>query len=119
MSKRILIVDDSSIMRKMVRKTLETGGHVIVGEAKDGKEAIALYPLCTPDLVTMDITMREMDGFAAAKEILKYDKNARIIFLSNLNEETYSQEAKDLGGMGYVNKHSSKEILTIIADNEM
>jgi len=119
MSKRILIVDDSSIMRKMVRKTLETGGHVIVGEAKDGKEAIVLYPLCTPDLVTMDITMREMDGFAAAKEILIYDNNARIIFLSNLNEDTYSQEAKELGGIGYVNKHNSKEILTIIADNEM
>ena len=119
MSKRILIVDDSSIMRKMVRKTLETEGHVIVGEAKDGKEAITLYPLCSPDIVTMDITMREMDGFTAAKEILNHDKNARIIFLSNLNEDIYSQEAKDLGSIGYVNKHNSKEILTIIADNEM
>ncbi|QTA78298.1 Chemotaxis protein [Desulfonema limicola] len=119
MSKRIMIVDDSSIMRKMVRKTLETQGHVIVGEAKDGKEAIALYPLCSPDIVTMDITMREMDGFAAAKEILDHDKKARIIFLSNLNEETYSREARELGGIGYVNKHNSKEILTIIADNKI
>lgn len=118
MCKKIMIVDDSSIMRKMVRKTLESGGHTIVGEAKDGKEAINLYSLCSPDLVTMDITMREMDGFAAAKEILTHDKNARIIFLSNLNEDTYSQEAKELGGIGYVNKHSSKDILTIIADIE-
>ena len=118
MNKRILIVDDSSIMRKMVRKTLETGGHVIVGEAKDGKEAVELYPLCSPDMVTMDITMREMDGFAAAREILNHDKHARIIFLSNLNEDTYSDEAKNLGGIGYVNKHNSKDILTLISEIE-
>jgi two-component system chemotaxis response regulator CheY len=114
MGKRILIVDDSSLMRKMIRKTLEPGGHVVVGEAKNGQEAIGLYKSLKPDLVTMDITMRGMDGFTAAKEILKYDDEARIIFLSNLNKEKYGEDAANLGAVGYVNKHKSKQILDLI-----
>ena len=88
MSKRVLIVDDSSIMRKMIRNTLENEKHQVVGEAKNGKDAVEMYKTLTPDLVTMDITMREMDGFAAAKEILDYDSNAKIIFLSNLIDDS-------------------------------
>ncbi len=114
MGKRILVVDDSSIMRKMVIKTLKAGGHKIVGEAKNGKEATELYQSLKPDLVTMDITMRVMDGFAAAKEILSHDKNARILFLSNMDKDKYGQEAKRLGAMGYVTKHKSMEMLAII-----
>ena len=114
MSKRILIVDDSSMMRKMITKILEPGGHSIVGEAKNGKEAVELYKSLKPDLVTMDITMRDMDGFAAAKEILRYDDEARILFLSNLDKDKYSKDAQRLGAVGYVNKNKSREILEII-----
>ncbi len=119
MSKKILIVDDSSIMRKLLRKTIETEGHLIVGEAKSGIEAIELYKTLKPDLVTMDITMRGMDGFTAAREILDFDNKAIILFLSNLNEEKYGEDAERLGGIGYVNKHKSKEILSIIASVEI
>ncbi|MGD9213672.1 MAG: response regulator, partial [Desulfobacteraceae bacterium] len=90
MGKRVLIVDDSSIMRKMIKNTLASGSHQVVGEAKNGKEAVAMYKSLKPDLVTMDITMREMDGFVAAKEILAHDGSAQIIFLSNLDEEKYT-----------------------------
>ncbi len=114
MAKRILIVDDSSIMRKMVRKNLETGGHSIVGEAKNGKEAIDLYRQFQPDLVTMDVTMREMDGFTAAEKILEIDPKARIIFLSNLDKDRYSENVKRLGALGYLSKHKTKEILSLI-----
>jgi len=114
MGKRILVVDDSSIMRKMVIKTLKAGGHTIVGEAKSGKEAIELYLSLKPDVVTMDITMREMDGFTAAKEILNHDKNAQIVFLSNLDKDKYSEDTKKIGARGYVNKHKPMEMLTII-----
>ncbi|MCK5228976.1 MAG: response regulator [Desulfobulbaceae bacterium] len=117
MSKRILIVDDSSIMRNMIRKTLEAGGHTIAGEAKNGKEGVELYKILTPDVVTMDITMREMDGFEAAKEILDFDTDAQIIFLSNLDEEKYGEDAKRLGAMGYVGKRESREILTLIENS--
>lgn len=114
MSKRILIVDDSSMMRKMILKMLAPGGHIIVGEAKNGVEAVELYKSLNPDLVTMDITMRGMDGFTAAKEILSFDDKAQIIFLSNLDEDKYGQDAHSLGAVGYVNKHKSRELLDII-----
>jgi len=117
MGKRILIVDDSSIMRNMIRKMLEAGGHTIAGEAKNGKEAVALYKDLKPDLVTMDITMREMDGFASAKEILNYDSDAQIIFLSNLDEEKYGEDAKLLGAKGYVGKRELREILTFLENS--
>ena len=114
MGKRILVVDDSAMMRKMIAKILEPCGHVIVGEAKNGIEAVELYKALKPDLVTMDITMRDMDGFAAAQEIMRYDDAAQIIFLSNLDEERYGQDAQSLGAIGYVNKHRSKDLLEII-----
>lgn len=114
MSKRILIVDDSSIMRKMVRKNLEMGNHTIVGEAKNGKEAVELYHSLKPDVVTMDITMREMDGFTAAEKILSFDKNAQIIFLSNMDKGKYGENAKRLGALGYLTKHKAKEMLELI-----
>jgi len=114
MSKSILIVDDSSIMRKMIRKTLESANHQVVGEAKNGKDAVEMYKALNPDLVTMDITMREMDGFAAAKEILAHDANAQIVFLSNLDEDKYSEDARRIGAKGYVNKHKAKEIIDLI-----
>ncbi len=114
MSKKILVVDDSSLMRKRVCSVLEDDGHIIIGSAKNGKEAIEQYKLLSPDVVTMDVTMREMDGFSAAKEIMSYDSNASIIFLSNLNESKYSEDAQRLGAVGYVNKHKTKDILDLI-----
>jgi len=114
MGKRILIVDDSSMMRKMITKILQSGGHTIVGEAKNGKEAVKLYQSLKPDLVTMDITMRDMDGFTAAKQILQYDDEARILFLSNLDEDKYGKDAQRLGAVGYVNKNKSREIIEVI-----
>jgi two-component system chemotaxis response regulator CheY len=116
MGKRILIVDDSSIMRKMIKQTLESEQHSVVGEAKNGKDAVELYKNLNPDVVTMDITMREMDGFAAAKEILEVDPEAQIIFLSNLDEKKYSQEAKRAGAKGYLNKHNAKAIVNLIKE---
>lgn len=114
MSKSILIVDDSSMMRKMLRVSMISKGHTIAGEAKNGFEAIEMYKKLRPDLVTMDITMRGMDGFAAAKEILVCDKDANIIFLSNLNEEKYSGQTESIGALGFVNKHKLDEILSLI-----
>lgn len=114
MGKSILIVDDSSIMRKMIRQTLMDENHIVAGEAKSGKEAIELYVVLKPDVVTMDITMREMDGFEAAREIRAIDPEARIIFLSNLDEDKYSEDVKRLGALGYVNKHNARAIIELI-----
>ena len=114
MGKKILVVDDSSIMRKMIKQTLQDQRYAVAGEAKNGKEAVEMYKSLRPDIVTMDITMRDMDGFEAAKEILNVDPDARIIFLSNLDEDKYSQDAKLIGAVGYVNKHNAKAIVDLI-----
>ncbi len=114
MGKKILVVDDSSIMRKMIKQTLRDQHHTVAGEAKNGKDAVEMYKTLRPDIVTMDITMRDMDGFEAAKEILSVDPAARIIFLSNLDEDKYSRDAKRLGAVGYVNKHNAKAIVDLI-----
>ena len=114
MSKKILIVDDSAIMRKMIGTTLQKAHHEIVGEAKDGNNAVEQYKLLKPDLVTMDITMRGMDGFTAAGEILDFDRKAKIVFLSNLNQADYIEKARQLGAKGYMNKNSTHEILELI-----
>ena len=114
MSKRILVVDDSSMMRKMITKLLTPPGHTVIGEAKSGQEAVDLYRELRPDLVTMDITMKGMDGITAAREILNFDANAQIIFLSNLDEDKYRSEVEKLGALGFVNKYKSIEILHLI-----
>ncbi len=114
MSKRILVVDDSSMMRKMITNILNPPGHIVIGQAKSGEEAVEMYQELKPDLVTMDITMRGMDGLTAAREILNLDANAQIIFLSNLNEEKYQKEVEEMGAVGFVNKYKAAEILDLI-----
>ena len=119
MGMRILVVDDSSIMRKMIQKTLQTDGHEIIGEAKSGIDAIEMYKSLGPNLVTMDITMRGMDGLEAAKEILRYDTAATIVFLSNLEKQTYREDAMRLGAKGYLSKHDPEKILSLIRELEL
>ena len=115
---RILVVDDSSMMRKLLGKVLKPPGHQIVGEAKNGLEALELYKALQPDLVTMDITMDGMDGLSAAREILRYDSAARILFLSNLDEEKYRGDVEQLRAIGFINKHKSEEVLKLIESLE-
>ena len=111
----VLVVDDSHLLRRALQTIFaRCPDFEVVGEAKNGIDAVEKYKELNPDVVTMDITMREMDGFAAAKEILAYDQNAQIIFLSNLDEDKYSEDAKRLGARGYVNKHKAKDIIDLI-----
>lgn len=116
MGKRILIVEDSTMMRRVIAKVLKEAGHEIVGEAGSGAEALELYPQLQPDLVTMDITMRGMDGITAAREIMQRYSDARILILSNLDEDKYRDEVDRIGAIGLVNKHKSEQILELIGD---
>ena len=114
MSKRILVVEDSTMMRRVIIKVLQEAGHEVVGEASSGQRAIELYQELKPDLVTMDITMRGMDGITASKEILNLDKSAKILVLSNLDEEKYRDEVNKIGTIGLVNKHKTDQILKLV-----
>ena len=104
MSKRVLIVDDSSIMRKMIRNTLESGNHQIVGEAKNGKDAVTMYKDLNPDLVTMDIAMPDLDGVQSAQKILKSFPEAKIIVVSAQNQQVLVISAVKAGVKNFIIK---------------
>jgi two-component system, chemotaxis family, chemotaxis protein CheY len=118
MGMRVLVVDDSGFMRKRIIEELRSQGHAVVGEARSGNEAVELYRTLKPDLVTMDITMRDMDGITAAKEIMSEDPKANILFLTILNDEKYKAEAERLGAKGFVNKTDTPTITKIIKEIE-
>ena len=82
MAKNILICDDAAFMRMMIKGILGKGGYDVVGEAENGLKAVEKYKELSPDLVLMDITMPEMDGIQAVKEIKKIDANAKVIMCS-------------------------------------
>lgn len=118
MSMRVLVVDDSGFMRKRIVEELRTLGHSIVGEAKGGNEAIEMYRVLKPDLVTMDITMRDKDGITAAKEILDEDPQAKIVFITILKDEKYKAEAEKLGAKAFLNKTDTSLIAKALQEME-
>ena len=82
MSKRILIVDDTLFMRVKMKGLLEKWGYQVVGEGANGREAVGKFKELRPDIVLMDITMPEMDGIAALKEIMAFDAQATVVMVS-------------------------------------
>jgi two-component system chemotaxis response regulator CheY len=101
---RVLVVDDAAFMRKVVSDALSGGGHEVIGEASNGVEAVALYQELRPELMTLDITMPEMDGLAALKKIIAIDPRARIIMCSALGQESKVLEAIKGGAKDFVVK---------------
>ncbi len=109
MSKRILIVDDAIFMRMKLKDILEKGGFEIVGEAQNGMEAIEKYKAERPDLVTMDITMPEMDGVTALKGIMAVDPNAKVIMCSAMGQQSMVMEAIQSGALDFIVKPFDNE----------
>jgi two-component system chemotaxis response regulator CheY len=101
---KILIADDASFMRGSLKFILENAGHEIVGLAENGKTAVELYKSLKPDIVTLDILMREMDGLKALKEIRMFDPSAKVLMITALGQESKQEEAKKLGASGYIRK---------------
>lgn len=104
MGKRVLIVDDAAFMRMMIRDILERHGYEIVGEAENGEQAVEMYKKLRPDLVTMDITMPEMDGITAVKEIMKFDPKAKIIICSAMGQQAMVIDAIQAGARDFIVK---------------
>lgn len=104
MATRVLIVDDAAFMRMMVKDILSKNGYEIVGEAENGAVAIEKYQELKPDLVTMDITMPEMDGIAAVKGIKKIDADAKIIMCSAMGQQAMVIEAIQAGARDFIVK---------------
>ncbi|GIO41825.1 MULTISPECIES: response regulator [Paenibacillus] len=104
MANRILIVDDAAFMRMMIRDILTKNGFEVVGEAQDGAQAVEKFKELRPDLVTMDITMPEMDGIAALKEIKNMDANARVIMCSAMGQQAMVIDAIQAGAKDFIVK---------------
>ncbi|MDR1579307.1 MAG: response regulator [Synergistaceae bacterium] len=104
MGTKVLIVDDAAFMRMMLRDILAKNGFEVVGEADNGKTAVQMYSELKPDVVTMDITMPEMDGIAAVKEIKAADPAAKIVMVSAMGQQAMVIEAIRSGAADFIVK---------------
>lgn len=104
MSNSVLIVDDASFMRMMIKDILSKNGFEVVGEAENGLKAIEKYKETKPDLVIMDITMPELDGIQAVKEIKKIDPNSKIVMCSAMGQQAMVIEAIQAGAKDFIVK---------------
>ncbi|SRR6056297_658220 len=104
MAKGVLIVDDAVFMRMMIKDILEKNGYSVAGEAENGLKAIEAYKNLKPDIVTMDITMPEMNGIEALKGIKEIDPNAKVVMCSAMGQQSMVIEAIESGAGDFIVK---------------
>lgn len=104
MGKRVLIVDDAIFMRMKLKDILEKGGFEVVAEAQNGLEAVDKYKTEMPDIVTLDITMPEMDGITALKKIKTIDPAAKVIMCSAMGQQSMVMDAIQAGASDFIVK---------------
>jgi two-component system, chemotaxis family, chemotaxis protein CheY len=101
---RLMIVDDSNIMRRKIERSIEGGRFQVVGVAKNGLEALEVFERCTPDVVTMDITMPEMDGIACVERLVALQPKVLILVVSALADKASAIESIKKGANGFLCK---------------
>ena len=111
MSKRVMIVDDSRLVRVQLEDALKGTDYEVAAYCRSGEDAIEQYAAVQPDLVTMDIIMQGMDGLDAAEIILKQNPDARIVMISSLAYGDTYDRAKSIGAKGFVDKPFHREQL--------
>ena len=100
----VLIADDAAFMRMMIKNILTEAGYEVVGEAENGVVAVSKYRELKPDLTTMDITMPEMDGLAALREIRGQDPQARVVMCSAMGQQSMVIESIQAGARDFIVK---------------
>lgn len=108
----VLIVDDSLIIRKNLKKYVTNLGHQVIGEAKTGSMAVEECKRLKPDLITMDITMPDMDGIEAVKLIQEFDTSVNILMVTSHGQEEMVVSALKAGAKGYILKPINEEKLS-------
>ena len=101
---RVLITDDAAFMRMMLKDILTKNGHEVVGEAANGIEMLSKYEETQPDIVTLDITMPEMDGLTAIKELRKKHPDANVIMCSAMGQQSMVIDAIQSGAKDFIVK---------------
>ena len=104
MGKNILICDDAAFMRMMIKDILTKNGYNVIGEAENGAIAVEKYKELKPDLALMDITMPEMDGINALKNIKAFDAGASVIMCSAMGQQAMVIEAIQSGAKDFIVK---------------
>lgn len=99
-----MIVDDAIFMRMKLKDILEKNGYEVVAEAQNGADAIEKYRAERPEIVTMDITMPEMDGIEALRGIKRIDPSARVIMCSAMGQQAMVMEAIQAGALDFIVK---------------
>jgi len=101
---RVLIVDDAAFMRISIKNMLTKNGYEVVGEAENGRVGVDKYQELAPDIVTMDITMPELSGLEALKEIIAINPAAKVVMVSAMGQEAMVREAILSGAKGFIVK---------------
>jgi len=99
-----MIVDDSNVVRRSIERAVHLDNLEIVGVAANGVEAVELFKTSSPDLVTMDITMPEMDGVTCVKELCRLNPDVHILVISALADKATAIEALANGAQGFLSK---------------
>ncbi len=108
---RVMVVDDSMTMRKIVIQQLKSEAYEICGEAADGQEAVEKYKELAPDVITLDVNMPVMDGILALRSILEYDRSAKVVMLTSEGQKQMIVKAIGEGASGYITKPPQKEMV--------
>jgi two-component system chemotaxis response regulator CheY len=111
MAKTLVVTDDAAIIRQKVKEAARSAGWEIVGEARNGKEAIERYLELRPTLITIDLVMPEYDGIYALREIMTADPNAKVIVVSAIGQKSVLQDAFRLGAVDFIVKPFDKQAL--------
>lgn len=114
---KILIVDDATFMRVSLKKILERNGFEVIGEAENGISAIKKCAELKPDIITMDITMPEMDGLSALKEIKRVYPEVKVVMVSAMGQEPFVREAVMSGARDFIVKPFSEELIVKTMNN--
>jgi two-component system, chemotaxis family, chemotaxis protein CheY len=108
---KLMIVDDSAIIRQAIHKHLKEFNIEVVGNAEDGKVALEVFQKTRPDVVTLDITMPELDGLTVLEEMLKIDKNVKVMVVTALSDKSTGLKAIKLGAKSFLPKPFTPEKL--------
>ena len=111
---KILLVDDSKTSRKILKNILLEDGHEIIGEAVNGEDGINQYKKLNPDLTTMDITMPVLDGIEALKQIVDYDKEAKVVMITAAGQKSKMVDAVKFGAAEFIAKPFETSIISEI-----
>jgi YesN/AraC family two-component response regulator len=114
---RVLIVDDSAVVRKGLREILTSLGYTVVGEAANGTQAFVEYAKFKPDVVTMDLTMEGMSGAEATSKIIATHAEARIVVISAMEEKPVIIDALERGARHFIIKPITKEKVEAVLSN--